>query len=114
MRKVIYIILFFLFIFGTKTSIGLDASIICNILFLCFTFVLVGKNYFFPKSVFYLFAFLFVDLLVCIVYPIIQQTYDFEFISTKINLFVSLLNTYNISYYFYRKNIKYKCHKSET
>lgn len=105
---IIYITLVFLFFFGAKTPLGVDVSVLCNLLFLSLTFFLVGKKYYMPKIAFYFFVFLLVDLIISLIYPIVKQTYDFGFVQTKTNVFVSLLNIYNISYYLYRKNIKEK------
>lgn len=84
----------FFFIFGMPTPIGSLTPLLTVSLILWA--MLNYKKYFLfiPKEIFYLFVFLIFDLLVCLVFPYILETYDFSIIKTKINFIASILATY--------------------
>lgn len=85
------VILLFFFIFGIPTPIGSLTPLLT--LGVILWAILNYKKYLLhiPKEVFYLFLFLLLDLVVCLVIPILFVTYDFSIIQTKINFMASIL-----------------------
>ncbi|WP_168397815.1 hypothetical protein [Acinetobacter indicus] len=94
------VIFLFFFIFGIPTPIGSLTPILTAgiIFFSLFNY----KKYFslFPREFFYLFLFLLFDLLVCLVIPVILDTFDFFIIKTKINFIISMFAVYILAKYF--------------
>ncbi|MGY5393443.1 hypothetical protein [Acinetobacter sp. NigerLNRRAM0016] len=90
----------FFFIFGFPTLIGsLTPILTMGILF--YSFLNYKKYYLhFPKEFYYLFLFLLFDFLVCLIIPVVLDTFDFSIVKTKINFIVSILAVYVLAKYF--------------
>lgn len=103
-KRLILIVFVFLFVFGMQTVFGSIARLIT--LFIIVFGVINYNKYFseFPKDVFYLFVYLFFDLIVAFVVPCYLATYDFSIIPTKLNFIASLLATYLLAKYLVLNN----------
>ncbi|MEB5928258.1 hypothetical protein [Acinetobacter schindleri] len=105
-KKILYLIIFFItffFIFGVKTPIGSLGQILTACIIFMGLFFYNKKLILMPKFVFFLLIFLLVDISISLVWPIILNTYDFSIIPTKVNLVLSIISCYILSFYFYEK-----------
>lgn len=105
-EKIVFFLIFiitFFFIFGMKTPVGSLAQIftatICILGLIYYNKKVIELN----KIVFFLFLFLFCDLCICLLWPIIFETYDFSILKTKINLIISIFASYILGIYFNEK-----------
>lgn len=94
------ITLLFFFIFGIPTPIG-SLTPILTVGVILFS-LLNYKKYFllFPREFVYLFLFLLFDLLICLIIPIVLNTFDFSIIRTKVNFIISMFAVYILAKYF--------------
>lgn len=101
----------FVFIYGLSiSSLNIDITIFLNLIMLCFSVFIFKDGFVISKGILCLFLFLLIDVSICIIVPILYNTYDFDILKTKINLLVSLFNVYSISFYlnkYYSKSYIY-------